>query len=66
MESLVARRPEPMEESVSWVDVLELGTRQQQQELESQVSTQDRVHRHCVTRSHSRLEMEAAAGGQSP
>ena len=60
------RRPEPVEESVLYVDVLELGARQQQQKLGSQVSTQDTVHRHCLTRSHSHLEMEAGGGDQSP
>ena len=48
------------------MDVLELGARQQQQELESEVSTQDTVRRHCLNGSHSHLEMEAAAGGENP
>ena len=63
---MVERRPEPVEESVLQVDVLELGARQQQQELESEVLIQDTVRRCCLTRSHSHLAMEAAAGGQSP
>ena len=33
-----------------WVDVLELGAQQQQQKLESEVSTQDTVHHRCLTR----------------
>ena len=45
------------------MDVLELGARQQQQELESAVSTQDTVLRSCPTRGRSHLEMEAATGG---